>query len=83
MTIHAETLTITLTNCVFSYLPHTALFIDNKCRGKNTIHIENCTVESNTHKYNAKQKHLGCKKIARPRRSSIVNKSVTKRSDIR
>ena len=32
---------------------------------------------------NAKQKHLGCKKIARPRRSSIVNKSATKSSDIR
>ena len=31
----------------------------------------------------AKQKHLGCKKIARPRRSSIVNKSATKSSDIR
>ena len=53
MTIYAETLTITLTNSVFSYLPHTALFIDNKCRGKNTISIENCTVESNTRKYNS------------------------------
>ena len=30
----------------------------------------------------AKQKHLGCKKSARPRRSSIVNESATKRSDI-
>ena len=34
-------------------------------------------------KNDAKQKHLGCKKIARPRRSSIVNKSATKSSDIR
>ena len=33
--------------------------------------------------YITKQKHLGCKKIARPRRNSIVNKSATKSSDIR
>ena len=32
---------------------------------------------------NAKQKHLGCKKSMRPRRSSIVNESATKSSDIR
>ena len=31
----------------------------------------------------AKQKHLGCKKSARPRRNSIVNESATKSSDIR
>ena len=39
--------------------------------------------ENLTVKVNAKQKHLGCKKIARPRRSSIVNESATKSSDIR
>ena len=33
--------------------------------------------------YIAKQEHLGCKKSARPRRSSIVNESATKSSDIR
>ena len=31
----------------------------------------------------AKQKHLGCKKSARPRRSSILNELATKSSDIR
>ena len=34
-------------------------------------------------KLKAKQKHLGCKKSARPRRNSIVNESATKSSDIR
>ena len=39
-------------------------------------------VPSSKHFINAKQKHLGCKKSARPRRSSIVNESATKSSDI-
>ena len=55
MMIYAETLTITLTDSLFYNLAHTALSIDNKCRGKNTIYIENCTVETNTnyYKYNS------------------------------
>ena len=40
-------------------------------------------VNLSTVNINAKQKHLGCKKSARPRRSSIVNESATKSSDIR
>ena len=53
ITIYAETLTITLTNSSFYYLAHTALFIDNKCRGKNAIYIKDCTVENNIRKYNS------------------------------
>ena len=45
ITIHLETLTITLTNSLLNNLAHTALFIDNRCRGKNTIYIENCIIE--------------------------------------
>ena len=50
-----------------------------------TTELPQCYVSSNyVRSYvHAKQKHLGCKKIARPRRSSIVNKSATKSSDIR
>ena len=31
----------------------------------------------------AKQKHLGCKKSARPKEAAFVNESATKSSDIR
>ena len=40
-------LTIFLTNSLFYDLTRSALLIVDKCHGKNTIHIENCTFEYN------------------------------------
>ena len=53
ITIYGEALTITLTNSLFYNLADTALLIYNKCRGKNTVYIENCTVENNVRKDNS------------------------------
>ena len=50
--------------------------------GKADCQVESDKEENRGKKY-AKQKHLGCKKSARPRRNSIVNESATKSSDIR
>ena len=46
-TIAAESLTINLTNCLFSNLDHTALTIISQCYGNNKIYIKNCTFENN------------------------------------
>ena len=45
-------LIITLNNSLFHGLRHTAIRVRNQCHGNNTIIIENCTFERNTHKYN-------------------------------
>ena len=48
--ISMETLTITLTNSLFYNLAYTTLFIFNRCCGKNTLYVENCSFENNIHK---------------------------------
>jgi len=45
--IATESLTINLTNCLFSNLDHTALTIISQCYGNNKIYIKNCTFENN------------------------------------